>query len=316
MKLALSILVLLAVAWLLTLWRANAREAAAEAAYPPSGQFVTLASGQRIHAVVSGSGPDIVLIHGASGSVRDWTFEMRDRLATRYRVIALDRPGFGWSDPFPQGAGTITEQAGALQEAAALLGAERPVVLGHSYGGAVAIAWAAELPDTLSALVMLAGVSHTWDGGIDLLYRVTGRSLGAAIAVPLLTAWVSDGYVARTIDSVFAPQPAPAGYGAHFGPAMTLRRQTMRINAAERVGLYDEIAALMPSYATLPMPIEIVHGGADDIVPVRIHSQPLHETAPDTVLTVLDGIGHMPHHSAAEAVEAAIDRAAARAGMR
>jgi pimeloyl-ACP methyl ester carboxylesterase len=64
------------------------------------------------------------------------------------------------------------------------------------------------------------------------------------------------------------------------------------------------------------MPVEIVHGTADDVVPIHIHSEPLANQIPGAVLTRLDGIGHMPHHSAPEAVKAAIHRAAARAGLR
>ena len=53
--------------------------------------------------------------------------------------------------------------------------------------------------------------------------------------------------------------------------------------------------------------MEIIHGDADTIVPLSV---------PNAVLTVLDGIGHMPHHAAPDAVEDAIDRAAQRAGLR
>jgi hypothetical protein len=77
--------------------RAAAREAAAEARYPPTGQLLTV-GGRTVHAQVSGQGPDLVLIHGASGNIRDFTFDLVARLDDRYRVIAFDRPGLGWSD--------------------------------------------------------------------------------------------------------------------------------------------------------------------------------------------------------------------------
>ena len=62
-----------------THWRASAREVAAEAAFPASGQFVTV-EGKRLHYEIKGEGPDLVMIHGASGSLRDLTFALRDRL--------------------------------------------------------------------------------------------------------------------------------------------------------------------------------------------------------------------------------------------
>ena len=80
-----------------THWRASAREAAAEADFPPTGAFVTV-DGRRLHYEIAGNGPDLVLIHGASGSLRDMTFGLRDRLTDRFRVIAVDRPGLGHSD--------------------------------------------------------------------------------------------------------------------------------------------------------------------------------------------------------------------------
>lgn len=299
----------------LTLWRANAREAAAEAAYPPSGDFVRV-EGLRIHGVVKGSGPDLVLIHGASGSLRDWTFQMVDQLAEDYRVIALDRPGFGWSHPLPRNAGTISDQARVLRQAAQAFGADQPIVLGHSYGGAVAAAWAVEQTDHISALVMVAGVSHPWEGGISTQYQLLGHPLGQIFLVPLVTAWVPEAYVQSAFAEVFEPQPEPAGYAEHFGAGMTLRRMTQAVNARERVGLEDQIIALSPRYPGLDLPIEIVHGSADTTVGVAVHSIPMKRDVPDTGLDILEGVGHMPQHSHPDAIAAAIDRAATRAGLR
>jgi pimeloyl-ACP methyl ester carboxylesterase len=110
------------------------------------GDFLTI-DGHRVHYVVMGEGPDVVLVHGASGNTRDFTHALAGRLAERYRVIVMDRPGLGYTDRIdPQGA-SLAAQAGLLADAAAELGAERPIVFGHSYGGAVALAWALQRPD-------------------------------------------------------------------------------------------------------------------------------------------------------------------------
>ena len=81
--------------------------------------------GLRIHAVVAGSGPDLVLIHGASGSARDFTFGLLPELADRYRVIAFDRPGHGWSR-CGTGRRQHRVQARLLQQAAATAGRRTP----------------------------------------------------------------------------------------------------------------------------------------------------------------------------------------------
>lgn len=115
------------------------RRARAEAATPPGGQFVEV-GGRKIHAYVTGNGPDLVLLHGAFGSARDFTFDLVRRLEPHYRVIAFDRPGMGYSDhiaprfagPAAPRAETPAEQAGVLTQAARQLGAEKPIVLGLS----------------------------------------------------------------------------------------------------------------------------------------------------------------------------------------
>lgn len=315
MRVALILALLAAGFWALTLWRAARHEARAQASHPPQGQFVTV-EGLRIHAEVMGSGPDLVMIHGSNGNTRDLSFVLAPILADHFRVILLDRPGLGYSDPAPAGAEDIAGQAQLLMRAAVQLGAERPIVLGHSYGGAVALAWAVHHPDRLAALVPVAAASNPWTTPLDLLYRITSTRLGAAVAVPLITAYVPDSYVARALDDVFAPQPAPAGYDAHFGPGLSLRRGSLRANARHRASLLEEIKALHPRYRDIAVPTEIVHGTEDETVNFDLHSRTLSRQIPGAVLTALPGIGHMPQHVAAETVAEAVLRAATRAGLR
>lgn len=314
MRLVRSLLILgllLAGFWAVTLWRAGQREAEAEAAFPPEGVFVTV-DGVKLHAVVAGRGRDLVLIHGASGSARDFTSGFMQRLTDRYRVIAVDRPGFGWSEPAMEGTG-IHEDARLIRGAAAALGARRPIVLGHSYGGAVALAWAEDAPETMAALVLVSAPSHGWDTPLSTFYRLTSMPWLRRIIVPLVTAWVPDSVVRAATAEVFAPNPVPDGYLAAFGAGMSLRRQTLYINATERAGLLPQVQAMVPAYPLLTMPIEAVHGDADTIVSLHIHSEPLAREVSSVNLTTLPGIGHMPHHAAPQAVAAAIDRAALRA---
>jgi pimeloyl-ACP methyl ester carboxylesterase len=297
-----------------TLWKAARHERQAEATWPPEGRFLTI-DGHRVHVVTRGTGPDLVLIHGASGNTRDFTHGLIDRLAQRYRVIVVDRPGLGYTDRIdPQGA-SLRQQADLIARAAAELGAEKPIVFGHSYGGAVALAWAVHRPATLSALVVSAAASNPWGTGLGAYYTILSHPLGQRFVIPLLTAWVPDRVVDAQIDSVFLPQSAPEGYHAHIGAGLTLRRVSMRANALHRANLLDEIRAQASRYGEIGVPVEILHGDADSTVPLRVHSEPLSRQIPQARLTVLPGVGHMPHHAVPDAVEAAIDRAAARAGL-
>lgn len=307
-----SLLAVPALGWGLSHLVATARERRAERDFPPEGDFVTV-SGSRVHYVQRGSGPDVVLIHGMSGNLRDMTFQFVDRLAERYRVTAFDRPGMGYTDRLHDAGETLVEQAALLSSAARSLGLERPVVMGQSYGGSVALAWAVEFPETLSALVLTASPSHPWDGGMSRLYRINSHPLWGPLAIPFEAAWVTRTFVRRATASVFVPQTMPDGYADHIGAALTVRRRALRANALHRWGLLDQIRELEPRYADLAMPIEMVHGTADDTVFIDIHSARLADRLPHAHLTVLEGIGHMPHHVRQGAVIEAINRAHARA---
>jgi pimeloyl-ACP methyl ester carboxylesterase len=306
-KLAISLVVLLGILAGLTVWRANAREAAAIAAFPPDGQFVTV-DGHRVHYVMKGSGPDLVLIHGASGSLRDFSFGLIDRLAQDYRVIAVDRPGLGHSDPLPEIS--LVAQARVIKAAVAKLGVTKPIVLGQSYGGAVALAWA--LDGGPRALVLVSSPSLPWPGKLDIWYRLTSNPLGRALIVPLASAFVPQSYVIAATDAVFTPDPVPPGYDAWIGTELTIRRTTLATNVAQVNALRAELVTMEPRYPTLTLAIELVHGDADTIVPIDIHSRPLSQLLPNATLTVLPGTGHMPQHAQPDAVIAAIARAALR----
>lgn len=319
MKLAVKFVIagLLAIAlfWAWVQYRARAQEMQAEAAFPPEGQLLEI-DGHQVHAVVIGEGPDLVLIHGASGNARDMTLSLAPRLAKEYRVIIFDRPGLGYSDRIEANGATIVQQAEMLSAAAQMLGAKRPIVMGHSYGGSVALAWAVHHPDNISALVPVAAPSHPWTSELSTYYKTLSHPILGPVVIPLITAFASEDRVEGVVTAIFAPDPVPPGYLDGFGTGLTLRRGSARANALQRANLLSEINALHGQYATLSIPTEIVHGTADTTVSISIHSRPLEQVIPGAVLTELDGIGHMPHHASQDEVVAAIHRAAKRAGLR
>lgn len=296
-----------------TQFRLAAREAAAVKSHPPTGQFVTV-DGLQVHVQVAGSGPDLVMIHGANGNLREFTFGLMDQLSGRYRVIAVDRPGLGYSDPLPDKDASVAGQARLLRGAVAQLGVTDPIVLGQSYGGTVALAWA--LQEMPAALVLVSAASLPWPGDLDPWYRITASLLGRSTLVPLASAFVTEAYVRRAIDGVFAPQATSPGYADHLGIGLTIRRASMAVNALQINSLRPQVEVMEQGYPTLTLPVELVHGDADTIVPLHIHSAPVSQILPDAALTVLPGAGHMPHHTHPDAVIAAIDRAAQRAGLR
>ncbi|KUF11737.1 alpha/beta fold hydrolase [Pseudoponticoccus marisrubri] len=301
--------------------RASRAERAAEDRWPAKGQFVEIA-GTRVHYVQAGDGPDVVLLHGAGGNLRDFTYGLTDALTQHYRVTAFDRPGLGYTGraseayggAFNPRAESPQVQAALLAGAAQAIGLKRPVVVGHSFGGAVAMAWALE--HEAAAVVSLAGAIMPWPGGLDAQYRLIGSRLGGALVPPAVTALTDPMSTAETVGRIFAPQAVPEGYLAHVGPGLTLRRATLRANGRQVNVLRPALEQMSTRYDTLDLPVELLHGTADTIVGLDIHSRGAAALLPDAALTVLEDVGHMPHHARPGAALEAIHRAARRAGLR
>ncbi len=295
--------------------RATANEMRAEADFPPTGQFLTV-DGARVHVHVEGTGPDLILIHGASGNTRDFTYDLVGALAPRYRVIAFDRPGLGYSDPIGGTGLSPMGQAAHLQKAAAMLGVTKPLILGQSYGAAVAMAWALSFPDP-AALILVSGATMPWKGrALGPWYEVAQTGLGGVTAVPLIAAFPPLDFARNALNAVAAPENPPAGYADYIGLPLILRRASTRVNARQVGTLKSHIIDMLPRYPSVTIPVELLHGTADGIVYASVHSEPLSRLLPDATLTLLDGAGHMAHHTRLPDVIAAVDRAATRAGLR
>lgn len=287
-----------------SLFAGSAGKAHAESKHPPIGKFIEV-EGIRLHYVDEGSGPAIVLIHGASGNIRDWTFSMVGRLKDRFRVIAIDRPGLGYSGRIAGDGANPAEQARVFAAAVEALGEERVLIAGHSWGGALATAWALNRPDQVAGAAILAGATMPWGGDGGLLYR-----LGASEVSPILSsiARVYVGNGESEITRVFKPDTPPPGYIDYLGVELALRRSTFRWNAEDIDELNDNLVNISPRYPELAMPMEVLHGDADTIVGLDIHSRPLVKAAQNARLTVLKGTGHMPQHAREDEVIAAFDR--------
>ena len=300
--------------------RARSNEQKAETRHPPKGRMVTV-EGTPLHLTVEGKGPPLILLHGAGGNLRDFE-PLMPALAQRFTVVRFDRPGLGHSGlPARQNrfwrmdAPTPVDQARLMARAYDTLGLGPAVILGQSYGGAVALGWALAEPASAAALVLVSAVSQPWPGRISWQYPLAASPVGALTFVPLVSAFATRGIVHLALRKIFAPQAPPTDYDRLLGLRLSLRRAAFRANARQVNTLYRSVKAMAPGYARLTLPVEMVHGDADGIVPYDVHAVPTAATLPEARLTRLPGIGHMPHPSAPQAVLAAIDRASERAGL-
>jgi len=281
----------------------------------PTGAFIEV-DGTRLHYRVMGDGPPAVVIHGASGNLRDWTMGPAVELAKTNRLLLIDRPGLGFSDRPSRAYSSPFVQARLMRAAAGQLGFERSLLIGHSFGGSVALAWALDAPETVRGLMALAAPSQVWPGGVDAVYHLTGQPVIGDIATRVLPGFVGPERVQQAITNVFAPQDPPEGYMEGIGVDLALRPATLRANGQDILALKEHVRGMVPRYPSLSIPVELLHGTSDTIVPNYIHSEKLVEQLPDARHTPLLGVGHMPHHVALDQIATALKRLNARVGRR
>jgi pimeloyl-ACP methyl ester carboxylesterase len=241
---------------------------------------------------MSGEGPTVVLIHGIAGSSTTWRAVM-PALAAHYTVLAPDLLGHGHSAK-PRGDYSLGAYASGIRDLLAVLGQERATVVGHSFGGGVAMQLAYQFPERVHRLVLVAS------GGLGkevspLLKAVTLP--GAEYVLPLL--------LHRRIREA-GERPASLARRLGWRPSDTLAEvlrsyttlterhgqqafiHTVRAVidvAGQRVSAHDRL------YLAAALPTLIVWGDRDRIIPVA-HAHRAAEAIPGARLEVLEGAGH------------------------
>lgn len=282
----------------------------AESRFAPLGDFVEV-EGVRLHYVDKGEGVPVVLVHGASGNMRDFTNSIFDELAKGHRVIAFDRPGHGWSERSDiEDIHDPAQQARLINAALKKLEVGRHVLLGHSWGGAVAMAYALNHPDDLLGVVPLSGATYPWPGGVAWYHSlvqtpVLGEFFLHTLMVPAGQQLKEPGVVGN-----FYPDVAPDGFSDAIGLDLLFRPHNFRNNSTDVSNLKSALARQSQRYEEVQVPTIIIHGGGDRSVGFAIHSEPLHAAISGSELIRLRGTGHMPHYAAPEFVLDAIARLA------
>lgn len=277
-----------------------------ERRYPPVGRLVRVGK-DGLHVLEAGAGPPVLLLHGASSNLREWTASIFDDIAARHRAVAIDRPGHGWSTRRAGGAHDPRVQARLVNGVIRDLGLKRPVIVGHSWAGAVALAHALEFPDDTGGILFLSGVSHPWPGGVGWEHEAGALPvIGPLLARTL----IAPGFLVRAdaaIRNVFRPNDAPKGYREAAATALYARPATFLANAQDLTRLKPIVAEMARNYHTLRMPLIALTGSRDGVIYTDLHTPPLVAKVPGAKLEVLNGIGHMPHHVKPDNVLAAID---------
>jgi pimeloyl-ACP methyl ester carboxylesterase len=282
----------------------------AERDNPPRGQFLEV-DGVRLHYVERGNGRPLVLLHGNGSMIQDFESSgLIDLAANRFRVIVFDRPGFGHSSRPRNVIWTPEAQADLFRKALDRLSVQRAIVVGHSWGAAVALALATRHPSFVEALVLASGY-----------YFPTVRADAAASSMSA-TPWIGDA-VSLTISPIsgrllwpsmlrkmFGPSPVPDKF-AGFPKELALRPSQLRASAAEATLMIPAAFKSAKTYDQLKMPTIIIAGDEDRLIDINKQSVRLHGEVTHSKLHRIAGAGHMIQQSATVQLMAAIDEAAA-----
>lgn len=268
--------------------------------------------GERLRVHQVGQGQDVLFIHGCPGVVEDFK-EVMDAGSSRYRLTAFDRPGHGYSARATE-ANTIAYNADVALALVEELKLREVIVVGHSYGGAVALALAGRNLPQFKAFVLLGSLAPLRNPpppevGIFDLLRLPGVGRGLAVVAGRTT----------------GPVKARAGFQAVVSPndhllteAFVAERleafmqpKVLLTLAAEVKTAGPDLELLKPSMESIQTPVLLLHGEQDKIVPVAT-AKDFQQDHPKAVLTVLTNTGHFVQGAHPEKVLAAIDAVAER----
>lgn len=273
--------------------------------------------GYRLNSILIKAGgkkdlPPIVFIHGASTSLYDPMLSFRENLEGRGTLLFVDRPGHGRSDVGGPANVSPDGQADAISTLMEKRGIGRAIIVGHSFGGAIAAALAVRHPDKVRGLVFLSPAVYPWSSGVAWYYDAArapvAGALFSAFIVPPLGLLAID----RATKAVFAPNQPPAGYVEKTKALQAIRPKAFRHNAKEIAALSDWARVAARQYRHIKAPAIIITGDTDKIVSPDIHARHLARDIPGARLIVVHNLGHKSDYIANDLAIAAIERVAGR----
>jgi pimeloyl-ACP methyl ester carboxylesterase len=267
--------------------------------------------------VENGAGPGVVLIHGNAGSVDDFSFGALGPLCGNHRVIAVDRPGHGKSNR-PNGSdATLEFQTRLLHEALLQLGVTRPVLVGHSWGGALALAYAVAYPKDLSGVVLLAPAAYP-DGGPDQFMRALLKTpVIGDVTLTIGRICLGPHMLSKELREAFYPDAVPEDY-LRRASSSWLKHKQVRAILEDEYGLDKELKKLSKHYSEISVPVVIVTGDHDKVVSAEANAFRLKTTIRQAQLIELKNTGHQVPQTHPESISNAlslISTTAAQSGV-
>jgi pimeloyl-ACP methyl ester carboxylesterase len=294
---------------LFTAWTARQ----VEKRLPPRGRFIDI-DGARVHYLDEGTGPTLLLVHGLAGQMHNFTHSLLGKLRQDFRVVIPDRTGSGYSTRPSEAMATISAQARTISRFCQALGLERPLVVGHSLGGAIALALALNHPEQVAGLALLAPVTHQPDhvpppfDGIAIGSPLLRRLIAWTLATPLS---IANRELALT--TLFGPQPVAPDFAVKGGGLLNLRPCSFIGASGDLMAAHDELDDMPARYENLTVPIGILYGTDDRVLDPAVHGKGLAAKVSGADLELIEGGGHMILIASADHAAAFIARMARRA---
>ena len=272
-----------------------------ERGFPPEGRIVEV-NGHRLHYVDSADDdpadrgkPAVLLVHGLGGQLRNFTHSLDQALRDRFRVVSLDRPGAGRSTRAGGSDHRLPAQARDVAGFMDAIGLERPIVVGHSLGGAIALAVGLDHPDKVRGLALVAPLTRPIERedmhplfrplAIDSEWR--RRATAWTLAVPMGMRYGPAGLAA-----VFHPETPPEDFATRGGGLLGLRPETFQNTSRDMMAIPDALPAQHARYGELHAPVAVIHGTEDAVTPFATQAKAFAD-ATGARLDVVEGAGHM-----------------------
>lgn len=254
-----------------------------------------------------GASEPLLLIHGAFSHIGTWEPTIVPMLKSEFPVAAYDRPGMGFTAERPHGSDTLAKQADVAAGVIEQLGLEKPIVVAHSWGGAVALRLALDRPDLVGGLVLIAPVAYEWPGGVSWHFHWSSNPVVGGLFNHVLARPFAGTAVKQGMEDAFRPSLPPEGWLEGARVAMAAEPGPLRANAEDMIEAKREVTAQQGRYPEISMPVAILAGDGDGVVSSTIHALRLAQTLPNARIEVLRGVGHLPHETSPESFRKLLD---------
>jgi pimeloyl-ACP methyl ester carboxylesterase len=255
----------------------------------------------------AGSGHDVLLLHGALTALEDMVIALFPTLSERWRVTAFDRPGHGDSGRAGP-TGSPWRQAELIHSAVRELGLHRPMILGHSFGGAVALAYALQYPEETSAVVAVSPIAFPELRLEHFLFAPRATPFAGPVLSRVAQTTIDPLLLPILWRAMFLPQAMPENFRLAFPFDAAGDASRTEATGEDAVLMAPGLARSAMNYPFCRVPVHVMVGDEDKVINPALHGAALARLLPNATFERLEGLGHMVHHFAQSRVVAAVER--------